>query len=115
MNLDHLSQLLRNLPEFERLIKDLREKRRLQARLCLPDQALPFLAAAIYGRLGKTVLLVTAHAEAARRRFEQAKLWLPEADVPLFFPEADLLGSGSSADPVANAERLKVMALAVRL
>ena len=111
MNLYHLSQLLQSLPEFERLIKDLQGKRQVKARLCLPDQSLSFLAATIYGRLGKTVLLVTAHAEAARRRFEQVKLWLPEADVPQFFPEADLLGSGSSVDPVANAERLKVMSL----
>jgi transcription-repair coupling factor (superfamily II helicase) len=111
MNLYHLSQLLSSLPEFERLLKDLQEKHRVQARLCLADQALPFLAAAIYGRLGKAVLLVTAHSEAARRRFEQVKLWLTEADVLQFFPEADLLGSGPSIDPVANSERLKVMSL----
>ncbi|MEI6185749.1 MAG: transcription-repair coupling factor [Dehalococcoidia bacterium] len=111
MNLYHLSQLLQGLPEFERLLKDLQGKRRVKARLCLPDQSLPFLAATIYGRLGKTLLLVTAHAEAARRRFEQVKLWLPDADVPQFFPEADLLGSGSSVDPVANSERLKVISL----
>jgi transcription-repair coupling factor (superfamily II helicase) len=111
MNLYHLSQLLQAQPEFERLLKDLQGKTPVRARLCVPDQSLPFLAATIYGRLGKTVLLVTAHAEAARRRFEQVKLWLPDADLPQFFPEADLLGSGSSLDPMANSERLKVMAL----
>jgi len=111
MNLYYLSQLLQSLPEFERLLKDLRQKQQVQARLCLPDQAAPFLAASIYGCVRKTVLLVTAHAEAARRRFEQVKLWLPDADITLFFPEADLMGSGSSADPVVNSERLKVISL----
>jgi len=111
MNLYHLNRLLKNLPEFDRLLKDLRGKGQVQARVSVPDQALPFLAAAIYNRLGKTVLLVTAHAEAARRRFEQVKLWLPGSDVPQFFPEADLLGSGSTVDPVVNSERLRVMAL----
>jgi transcription-repair coupling factor (superfamily II helicase) len=111
MNLYHLSRLLQSQPEIERLLQELQEKGRVMARLCLPDQSLPFFAAAIYGSLGKTVLLVTAHAEAARRRFEQVKLWLPDANVPQFFPEADLLGSGSSIDPMTNSERLKVMSL----
>jgi len=99
------------MPEFERLLLELQGKQRVRAGLCLPDQFLPFFAAATYGSLGKTVLLVTAHAEAARRCFEQVKLWLPDTNVPQFFPEADLLGSGSSIDPMTNSERLKVMSL----
>jgi len=111
MRLYYTSQLLQGLPEFERLLKSLHEKRRMKARVSLPDQALPYLAAAIHGRLSKTVLLVTAHAEAARRRFEQIKLWLPDTVAPLFFPEAGLLGGGSLNDPVANSERTKVISL----
>ena len=111
MNLYHLNQLLQGLPEFERLIRDLQGKSPARAKLCLPDQSLPFLAATIYGRLGKTLLLVTAHAEAARRRFEQVKMWLPDADVTQFFPEADLLGSGYPVDPVVNSDRLKIISL----
>ncbi|MBN1690161.1 MAG: transcription-repair coupling factor [Dehalococcoidia bacterium] len=80
-------------------------------KLSLPDQTIPLLATAIYARLGKTVLLVTAHAEAARRCFEQLKLWLPDTVAPLFFPEADLLGNSSSDDPVVNSERMKLFSL----
>ncbi len=69
------------------------------------------MAAAIYGRFDRTVLFVTAHAEAARRRFEQIKLWLPDTVAPLFFPEAGLLGNGSPDDPVINSERIKVISL----
>ena len=111
MNLYHLSRLLKCLPEYERLLNDLRGKKRVKVKLCLPDQSLPFVTAAIYSCLGRTVLLVTAHAETARRCFEQEKLWLPDSNVLQFFPEIDLLGSDLSLDPVANSERIKVMSL----
>ncbi|MFA5065917.1 MAG: transcription-repair coupling factor [Dehalococcoidia bacterium] len=111
MKLYYINQLLHGLPEFERLLKSLHDKQRKRVRLSLPDQAAPLMAAAIYGRLNRTVLFVTAHAEAARRRFEQIKLWLPDTVMPLFFPEADLLGNGSPDDPVIKSERIKVISL----
>ncbi|MDD5398471.1 MAG: transcription-repair coupling factor [Dehalococcoidia bacterium] len=111
MKLYYINQLLHGLPEFERLLKSLHDKQRKRVRLSLPDQAAPLVAAAIYGRLNRTVLFVTAHAEAARRRFEQIKLWLPDTVMPLFFPEADLLGNGSPDDPVIKSERIKVISL----
>ena len=111
MKLYHISQLLNRLPEFERLLKSLHDRQRKRVRLSLPDQATPLIAAALFSRLGRTVLFVAAHAEAARRRFEQIKLWLPDSVAPLFFPEADLLGDAASGDPVINAERAKVISL----
>jgi len=111
MKLYYISQLFYGLPEFERLLDSLPDKRRKRVRLSLPDQATPIVAAAIYGRFNRTVLFVTAHAEAARRRFEQIKLWLPDTVAPLFFPEAGLLGNGSPDDPVVNSERIKVISL----
>jgi transcription-repair coupling factor (superfamily II helicase) len=111
MKLYHISQLLNRLPEFERLLTSLHDRQRKRVRLSLPDQATPLIAAALYSRLGRMVLFVAAHAEAARRRFEQIKLWLPDSDAPLFFPEADLLGGAGSGDPVINSERAKVISL----
>jgi transcription-repair coupling factor (superfamily II helicase) len=111
MKLYYITQLLDRLPEFERLLKSLQYKRRIRVKLSLPDQTAPLLAAGIYGRINRTVLFVAAHAETARRRFEQIKLWLPDTVTPLFFPEADLLGDGSQADPVINSERIKVISL----
>ncbi len=110
MKLYYISQLLDRLPEFEHLLASLHARRPKRVRLSLPDQAIPLVVATLYSKLEKTVLFVAAHAEAARSRFEQIKLWLPESEVPLFFPEAPLLDSSPAADPFISSERSKVIA-----
>jgi transcription-repair coupling factor (superfamily II helicase) len=111
MNLYLLNPLIQKLPEFATLASQLVEKSAANIKLSLPETAFSFMAAAIYANFTRPVLFVTAHPELARRRFEQVKLWLrPDANVN-FFPETGLTGSTTSADPVVNSERVKILSL----
>jgi transcription-repair coupling factor (superfamily II helicase) len=83
-------------------------------RFSLPESAFSYVAAALYSEAGKPVLLVAAHPETARRRFEQIKLWLKPDSSVHFFPETELRADGVLTDPVVNADRMRILSLLSR-
>ena len=109
MNLYHLNNLLRTLPEFTRLLAVLKEKHGSRAVAHLPEQAYGSLTASISEALNSPVLFLSAHAETARWRYEQIKLWLPDEQSISYFPEVDLLATSNAGDPLVISERLKIL------
>ncbi len=99
------------MAEFKALVKSLKIEKKTRISLRMPEQAYSLLLTSIYTTLGKPVLFVTAHPEAARRRFDQMKMWVSHADYIYFFPEVDILGGKIATDSSITSERLKILSL----
>ena len=111
MNLYHLNCLVQNTPEFKRICSALSQKSRSRTALSLPEQAYSVFAASIYEALRKPVVLVSAHPESAKKRYEQVKLCVQNENDVYYFPEIDLLASTVSIDPLVNSDRLRILSL----
>ena len=109
MNLYHIGDLVQALSEFNSILAALRKDEGRSLVLHLPEQAYSVLAAAIYKSIGSPVLFLSAHPETAKRRYEQIKMWMPQAEVVQYFPEVDLLAMSDSGDPLVISERLKTL------
>jgi transcription-repair coupling factor (superfamily II helicase) len=111
MNLHYLNELIRKQPEFARIFSALRGKGEQRAALRLPEQAYGVLTASVSEAVKSPVLFLSAHPEAAKRRYEQIKLWLPDEQNILYFPEVDVLATSGAGDPLIISERLKILSL----
>ena len=111
MNLFYLNALLEKTPAFT----DLRDKLARQGSLHLPlhlvEQAYAYVVASVSGALNRPVILITAHPEIARCRFEQVRLWIKPGYEPHLFPEREILGQTVASDSAVNSERLKILSL----
>jgi len=108
LKLTQLLHLIEEMPAYSQLVDELEQKKD-SARAAVLDAAKPYLVAALYHRLQRPMLVVTAQPENAKKLYEQLLTWCDSSQVKLF-PEPDTL----SYEPVAldnstELERLQVL------
>jgi transcription-repair coupling factor (superfamily II helicase) len=108
--LPELSPLLRlidSLPAYSQLVGELEQRENIS--IVVLEAARPYLIAAVYERLRRPLLLVTAQPENARKLQEQLAAWYP-GPVKLF-PEPDILPyERLTPDTLTEMERVRVLA-----
>ena len=109
MNLSGLLPLIKDMPSYRNLIKELREERGVK-RVVILDSARPYLLACLYHQLGLPMLVITARSEKARQLHEEIPLWLG-SDAPIkLFPEPDALPyERLSSESYTVQQRLRVL------
>ena len=98
-DLSRILEPIENEPEFQNLLGKLENGEK--ATLVVLDAARPYLTAALYRRLRRPLLLVTAQPENARKVHEQLHDWCPSDDL-LVFPEPDALPYERLASDIAT-------------
>jgi transcription-repair coupling factor (superfamily II helicase) len=90
MNLSCLLSLLKDVPAYAQLTRDL-STTEVGQRAILLDAAKPYLIAALYEELNLPIIVVTAQPETARKLHEQLRVWCsPSAELHRL-PELDFL------------------------
>ena len=108
LNLTELLNLISEVPEYGRLVDELRQKNAL-AKADVIEAARPYLIAALYETLKRPVIVITAQAEEARKLYEQISIWTRSDEVKLI-PEADALPyERIVSDLPTELERLRVL------
>ena len=108
LNLSRLLNLISEVPEYGKLAAELRQKNAL-SKADVIEAARPYLIAALYQTLKRPVVVITAHAEEARKLYEQISLWSHSDEVKLM-PEADALPyERIVSDLPTELERLRVL------
>jgi transcription-repair coupling factor (superfamily II helicase) len=109
MNLSGLLSLIRNTPEYRRLVLSLEKTRGSHAAVVL-DAAKPYLLACLYRDLALPMLVITSRPEQARRLHDEIPVWCgAEASIHLF-PELDALPyERIPSDVYTVKQRLKVL------
>lgn len=111
MDLSYLLSLIDNMPSFGRLARDL-EGGDGTHRAVLPDTAKPYLSAALYYKMRRPLLVITAQPEGARRFYEQVSAWCGSDTSVLLFPDLDVLPYERLAPSLALVqERLRVLSV----
>ncbi len=109
IDLTRLLALIEEMPAYGQLISELVRKQG-NLKVAVLDAAKPYFIAALYHRLRRPMLVITAHPENSRRLYEQLLTWSGSSPVKLLpEPEAlpyELLASNGGAD----LERLQVLA-----
>jgi len=109
LNLSILLELADRLPAYRRLRDDL-AKPGAATQASLAENAKPFLLAALSNSLKRPIFVVTAHAEGARRLYEQMVIWSSTERVKLL-PEPDALPyERITPDSLTALERLRALA-----
>ncbi|MFH1031230.1 MAG: transcription-repair coupling factor [Chloroflexota bacterium] len=107
LDLTKLLDLIEEMPAFRGLITEIKQENGAQASVL--DSAKPYLIAALYQKLGRPVLLVTAQPENTRKLYEQISTWYPSSQIKLF-PEPDALPyERMASDTSTELERLQVL------
>src|SRR5690349_3992976 len=109
MQLEGLLAALRRVPQFEALVKQLRDGN------AVPDQrilraARPFFSAALAQEFNRPVLIVTARVERAYNIAEQLPVWLPNRPVLRFAEPSSLFYERSPWAAPTIRGRLDVLA-----
>ncbi len=100
--------LISEVPDYGTLAAELRQKNAL-SKADVIEAARPYLIAALYQTLKRPVIVITAHAEEARKLYEQISLWSHSDEVKLM-PEADALPyERIVSDLPTELERLRVL------
>jgi transcription-repair coupling factor (superfamily II helicase) len=110
LNLTTLFNLANEIPAYKKLVTELREsKDSVEANVI--EAARPYLIASLYHTLKRPMVIITAHAEAARKFFEQISTWTGDGAVNLL-PEPDALPyERLVSDSPTELERLKVISI----
>ena len=107
-DLTQLFQLTEGMPDYRRLIRELRKEKGDTTAVVL-DAAKPYFIAALYQLLQRPTLLVTAQPENSRKLHEQLLAWCPSAGARLF-PEPDALPyQRIASDASTETERVQVL------
>jgi transcription-repair coupling factor (superfamily II helicase) len=107
LDLSRLLRLADGMPAYARVREELQQGASTETTVL--DAAKPFVIAALYADLARPMLVVTAHAETARRTYDQLLTWYPSGDVRLF-PEPDSLPyERAISDSPSGLERLQVL------
>jgi transcription-repair coupling factor (superfamily II helicase) len=108
LNLSRLLNLINEVPDYGKLVDELRQKSAL-SKADVIEAARPYLIAALYQTLKRPIVVITAHAEESRKLYEQISLWSHSDEVKLM-PEADALPyERIVSDLPTELERLRVM------
>jgi transcription-repair coupling factor (superfamily II helicase) len=112
MNLSCLLSLLKDVPAYRQLARELSTVKREHKAVIL-DAAKPYLIATLYAELSLPIMMVTAQPETARKLHEQLRAWCsPSAELHRL-PELDFLPYDKSQIPTASyqmVERLRALA-----
>jgi len=112
MNLSCLLSLLKEMPAYKQLVRELSTVKG-EHKATILDTAKPYLIAALYEELNLPLMVVTGQPESARKLHEQLRAWCsPSAELHRL-PELDFLPYGSSqlsAVSYQMLERLRALA-----
>ena len=107
LDLAQLLYLIDEMPEYIRLLKEL-EKRR-NVKVVVIDAAKPYLIAALYQRLHRPTMVITAYPENSKQLYEQLFVWCSSGQINLF-PEPDAIYyERIASDNSTELERLQVL------
>jgi len=108
LDLSQLLQMIDDLPAYQRLIEELGRADRSSGVTVL-EAAKPFLIAALYRKLHRPLVVLTAQPENARKLYDQLMVWCGSEEVRLF-PEPDALPyERVTSDTPSEQERLQVL------
>jgi transcription-repair coupling factor (superfamily II helicase) len=106
MNLAKLLYLIEDMPEYRRLLAELKEQNG-ETKLVALEAAKPYLIAALYQPLGRPMVVVSAQPENCQKLYEQISSWGSGAKL---FPEPDALPyERISADSTTDLERVQAL------
>ena len=106
-DLNRLLNLIEPVPDFNRLLGELKQEK--SSQVVLLEAARPYLAAALYQSLQVPVLYITAGPEDAKKVHEEFSSWCNAGQVFLF-PEQDLLFyERVTPDASTEIERIRVL------
>ena len=108
MNLGCLLPLIDEMPGYSRLIETLLSKKAGgEHQVVVPDQAKPYLLAALHRDLGWPMLVVTPRPEGAKQLQDQLLAWGSD---PFFLPEPDSLPyERLASDPSTVQQRINTL------
>ncbi|HEU65296.1 MAG TPA: hypothetical protein ENN57_01355, partial [Chloroflexi bacterium] len=112
MNLSCLLSLLKEIPAYRQLVRELSTAKG-EHKASILDAAKPYLIAALYEELDLPLIVVTAQPESARKLHEQIRAWCSPSVELYRLPELDFLPYGSSqlsAVGYQMMERLRALA-----
>jgi transcription-repair coupling factor (superfamily II helicase) len=108
LNLTGLLHLIEGMPEYKKLVEELK-KQNGSTSAVLPEAAKPYFIAALYKSSDRPMLVATAQPENCRKLYEQIAAWTNLRGVKLF-PEPDALPyEGTAADASTGLERVQVL------
>ena len=109
MNLSGLLSLIQNVPEYHRLIQELRTAKEEQGVAVL-DAAKPYLLACLYSHFGLPMLVITSRAERAKQLYDEIPVWCGTSSSTHLFPEPDALPYERIPSDAYNVkQRLRVL------
>ena len=112
LDLGQLLHVIGEMPGYRRLVEEL-ERQDGSTTVSVLDAAKPYLIAALYRELQRTVMVVTAQPENGRKLYEQLLTWCGPGGVRLF-PEPDTLPyERLASDSPTEQERLEVLSALV--
>ena len=88
MNLSCLLSLLKEVPAYRQLVEGLFTTKG-EHKVIVLDAAKPYLVAALYEELNRSLMVITAQPEGAKRLQEQLQAWCPPSANLHGFPELD--------------------------
>jgi transcription-repair coupling factor (superfamily II helicase) len=114
LDLSQLLHLIDEMPAYRQLVEEL-EFAAGSTRVTILEAAKPFLVAALYHRLQRPLVMVTAQPDNARKLYDQLMTWCGCEEVRLF-PEPDTLPyERVISDTPSEQERLQVLSALVSL
>jgi transcription-repair coupling factor (superfamily II helicase) len=112
LDLSQLLPLIDNSPAYQRLTGEL-QRAGGSTRVKVLEAAKPFLIAALYRRLRRPLMVVTAQPDNARKLYDQLMIWCGCEEVRLL-PEPDILPyERVISDMLSEQERLQVLSALV--
>ena len=108
LNLGCLLPLIDEMPGYGRLIETLLSKKAGgEHQVVVPDQAKPYLIAALHRELGWPMLVITPQSEGAKQLQDQLLIWGSD---PCLFPEPDSLPyERLASDPATIQQRINTL------
>ncbi|HEY40825.1 MAG TPA: transcription-repair coupling factor [Dehalococcoidia bacterium] len=114
MDLSQLLHLFDEVPEYRQLAEEL-ERADGSTQVTVLEAAKPFLVAALYRRLQRPLVMITAQPDNARKLYDQLMIWCGCDEVRLL-PEPDALPyERVISDTPSEHERLRVLSALVGL
>ena len=111
MNLAALLPLLKNIPAYQQLIKELNQDRN-ESQLMLLDAAKPYLIAALHQEFSFPIFAICAEPKNSRKLYDELQNWSPASSPIHLFPELDALPYEDLASDITTiVGRLQVLSV----
>lgn len=110
MNLSRLLPLIKELPGYHQLVKQLGTVKSEHGLVTL-NAAKPYLIAALYEQLALPTIVITGQAEDSRKFHDQLQVWCSTSSPAQLFPEPAIMPyEYAAANSSSQLERLRVLA-----